>query len=278
MRTDQSRFCAACCQRFAAELDRCPTCDGDVTYDLTTIDGRKKAVRELRWLTQRQARSLDRLLAPSLRRGAVTALLITGLLMVIRMPALAAALLALALLVWALLYIRRARLETVHYTIALAEPPPLLEAHGMIEVTGTVRAREIIRAPISDDEVVAFRIVGDGPDGRVDDAAAVPFDVEDDEGERVRVDTDGAVVAIRVDEPRREVDPDGALYEFLHRRSPFRPKPGMSLAEGRLRDGDPVEIYGFEEREAVPAGYRDTDWVRVLRSGPDGALIIRSSR
>lgn len=255
-------------------MARCPSC-GATSYDLTTVDGRKDAAAKLRDLWRRSTQPVQ-----PIKVAAVVGA--TGLVLaaVAAAPVVGMAAAALGIFGWAMIKAkRRPPVDTGDFPMFQIDVrvPKLLPARLSERTTfrGTVRMRKGIAAPLGGDEVVAFRIHGSTPDGPIDEGGAGLFEVEGADDHPVFVDGTAAMVDLAPGE-MFDVELTKSLADYLHQRSPFRPKPPILLAEVLLRDGDEVEIVGSFTERAAPGGYRDGAWQKVMTGTPESPLLIRT--
>jgi hypothetical protein len=154
------------------------------------------------------------------------------------------------------------------------ETPEIWTSEDRTKVEGVVREIEREQeAPLSHGAVAAVRIVGDVGGHAVDDADLTSFTLEADDGERVIVRGDDALVEIDVPAPEAwEVDK--GLRAWLKSRGLCARQP-LNLAEARLGIGDRVRVWGALSHEPGPSdGYRDRKLVRVLGDGDGAPLVI----
>lgn len=144
------------------------------------------------------------------------------------------------------------------------------------EATGTADGPTRVVAPLSGEEVLAFRIRGRVGDWIIDDAGAVDgFSLHVDRGPVVRVHADDWVVPLAKGAPAW-VEPTVELQAFLQRLGvPIEGE--WILAEAVIRPGDRVTVHGDEDEELAPGqGYRDE--LSALLTGSSGApVVLRSS-
>jgi hypothetical protein len=169
-------------------------------------------------------------------------------------------------------FVYRHTLERYRARRQLNETPPLeatTPEGTSARVTGTVRALdEKLVAPLCGRECVVFRARvqthGSGPTTREETFAIVTFAVDRDDGERVVIDADAAVLAIKpATEPRRTL----AIHM---RRRHFALMHGIALDESTrfsevlVEPGSRVSITGLVMKEPATApeiggerGFRD---------------------
>ncbi|MBI2894493.1 MAG: hypothetical protein HYY06_13155 [Deltaproteobacteria bacterium] len=164
--------------------------------------------------------------------------------------------------------------------IAEHPTPPLSPAPGSerARVCGAVRALSTAPSPLSGAECVAFRLVGSGPSGHVDDSGMGSFEVVVDGSETIAVESGSAVVDVPAGRPAQVQDLPAALAEFLEHRGVLLSPGPISVAEGLVRDGDHVEIEGIATADVRPDGYRGVARRTLLRGNPEAPLIIRLAR
>ncbi len=305
MRTDRTTICAACALRLPSGAS-CPRCGGTDLYDMTRPRARSAALAALRrWARpaglRRLGDGLERLVLGYLRYGvgtvcalaAVVGLLLEGSLG----AALTAAVLALGVQVmvfgtgallfglcnllwtvfgWLVSAVRGASGEKARHGRFRLLPgdPPELPAVRTERVRGRVRVAEPVPSPLGHEPCAAFRLVGEGPFGPVDDAGGTTFEVAGEEG-GARVVLGSGAVEVDVPETPRIVRPDRDLERFLAERGLYPDRGPVRLAESVLRDGDLVEVEGQAEEVTAVDGYRDARRVRVFRDKPGAPLVIR---
>jgi len=153
-------------------------------------------------------------------------------------------------------------------------PLPALGSGAEHWARGRVRVAAPILSPLGHVRCAAFRVVGEGPLGPVDDAGATTFEIISDEGV-ARVELGEATVDVAVTDPPKAVRPDAPLQRFLTERGLLlRPGP-VRLAEAVLREGDEVEVAGTPASEVEADGYRAAQTVTVLRELPGTPLLVR---
>lgn len=302
MRTDRTTLCAHCAVRFPS-ADRCPRCGGTELFELTRPRARRRALRAIRRPRSRRTPRHwpQRLVSLYLRYGivlltAVGALLgwrLGGTWITSFIFGLAAFWIALALFFvgGALLYLlgsmgrlasgavragarlaspaarrTRRRILTIDDQELLASPE-VRELRGRVRQTGTT-----LRSPLGQVDCVAWRLVGSGPVGDVDDARAVAFDVVGEDGSVVRVEPSPATLAVEVEGPPSEVEPPAALADFLAERGVYPERGPVRLAEAVLEEGARVVVEGNLEAGAAPDGSQPAP---VMRERPGAPLVIR---
>lgn len=156
-------------------------------------------------------------------------------------------------------------------------PPEELTPLQRTRVTGRVRTPEPVASPLGHVPCAAFRLVGQGPRGEVDDAGGRSFDVITEEGP-VKVVLGEAWLDLPVAGAPVTVRPDERLRRFLSDRGIYPELGPVRLAEGVLRDGDSVEIEGRAEEMVTSEGYRAAGRVRVFREHAGAPLTVRKLR
>lgn len=156
-----------------------------------------------------------------------------------------------------------------------AQAEPLVGSFAA--VSGRVRVRDAVVAPLSGEAVAAARLLGTASGGAVDDALCGAFDVIDAQGELVaRVEPGVAAVSLDVaaatagDEFAHE-----ALWAFLATLGLCSQEGRFSLAEAALRDGDAVTVEGVAADDVTPDGYRGTRAVKVFRGTAERPTCVR---
>ena len=264
VRTDRTQLCAMCGIRMSQP--RCPQCGRELVFDLM--------------LPQRRAWGLENARRRQRRRGGV---FWTWQLVVVpavtlwiawatpgsRFPFFAWWVLA-GIPVWA-----SERRRPKFPQLRLPPPPRLDPAAERISVEGVVRVTRPCRAPLSGRACAAFRVVGAGPTGPIDDAGVGAFEVLTSDRGVVSVDTSAATVALPVFGPPTPIaaPPPAELREFLAVRGAMPERGVVRLAEAVLSDGDRARVTGTAEQLAARLEYRD-GYVPVLRERPGSPLII----
>ncbi len=146
-----------------------------------------------------------------------------------------------------------------------------------LTLEGVVRAEATLSSPLAHETCVAYRLLGRGPVGVVDDAAASSFILETDDGVSTRVEASRCTLDVPVVDPPRVLRPDRALTRFLEHRGVFPERGPLQLAEALLRDGDRVIVEGAASQAEQADGYRDRRELRVLRETPQTPLRIRGA-
>ncbi|NOY91850.1 MAG: hypothetical protein GXP55_11690 [Deltaproteobacteria bacterium] len=303
VRTDATRFCPHCVVRFGRS-QRCPRCDHPA-FELDTRARRRDALKALARgsLGREVSRKVDRELHPLrlvslwLNWGflPVCALgFLLGLLEVhtlrsgvggAGMAALAQIGLMLTLLalyfssVWVRSWGPWARGLAGARTAGLRERMQLVapteEQGPSLVLEGVVRAEATLSSPLAHQACVAYRLVGHGPVGVVNDAAGSSFMLETDDGVTTRVEASRCTLDVPVVDSPRVLRPDRALTRFLERRGVFPERGPLQLAEALLRDGDRVTVEGAATEAEQANGYRDRRALRVLRETSETPLRIR---
>ncbi len=161
--------------------------------------------------------------------------------------------------------------------IVLLPPPEPAPAADRGVARGLVRVVTSVTSPLSNTPCAAFRIVGTGPTGALDEALAGTFDVLVDGAPPIRVEADPATVDLPLpaDPPVERHAARGPLARFMRERGACPHLGSLTIAETLLRDGDVVEVNGTPQQEMRPgAGYRDAVGT-VLRDHPGSPLVIR---
>ena len=281
MRTDRTNLCAACAVRFS-QTDRCPRCGSTQIYSLDLGKSRRNGMRMIRYY-QRSPRA----------RAADTAL---STWFGIIAPALATAggILAQSFIVGIFLF---AALYSVGGAVAvglsaavrmiggasggpaipriLLYDPSISEAAQRVVVRGIARPVELVRAPLSGEMCIAYRLLGRGPTGEIDEAGAGVFEIEGDPEGSARVEAATCSVNIPVTATPRAIGKQPALVKYLRERGACPHLGNITLAEARIAPGAFVEVEGSASLTPEAKGYRDTGFRRLMRDAPGSPLILR---
>nr|MDQ3037870.1 hypothetical protein [Myxococcota bacterium] len=158
------------------------------------------------------------------------------------------------------------------------EAPVVRAAAERVSEQGRVRARATLVAPLSGRPCVAWRLVGEGPHGPIDDARAVPFMLTGEGGEAdVEVDATIASIelAVPVAEPVQLRDPSAELAAWLRARGADPAVAPIFLREAILEEGAEIEVIGTSSRQTRADGYRGSSTRDVLADLPGSPLIVR---
>jgi hypothetical protein len=169
----------------------------------------------------------------------------------------------------------------------LAAGTSTIEDHTIVTLTGIVRARTTLEAPLSGTPCVAFLALGVATHGgRYDERTPiakqeiVPFELVTDDGV-VLVDTASADI---VHEPRSLIPRD------IERQTKFLVEHGFdarmlrtsSFQQVAIADGDKIAVQGLALVEQVPpsdaSGYRDTERTIRLVAHDSHPLTIGPAR
>jgi hypothetical protein len=132
---------------------------------------------------------------------------------------------------------------------------------------GAETIREV-RAPLSGQTCLAFRIVGETDDQPVDDADAASFAVVTPDQKRCVVTNADVVVSLTGSTKVRAENASG----FLGERG--LPEKDIAVREGVLREGDLVRVFGQRAEIRVgSAGYRG-DERRMMLDASDGKPVV----
>lgn len=305
MRTDRTTLCADCAVRFPA-ADLCPRCGGTDLFDLTRPKARREAWHAVQHPRHHRASPTwgERLASAYIKYG-IFLVTVAGTLLgwrtgrtwvtafVFGIGAFWTALALffvgggityfLALLARILFALAKGAVSEVtdrtsfaprRHIVAIDDQEGLA-APDVHEVRGRVRVLESVRSPLHRRECVAWRVVGDGPVGDVDDARAVPFDVVTDDGEVIRIEPAPASVAIEPESAPQQATPDRELSKFLEMRGVYPERGPVHLAEAVLEDGARVAAEGSLEGEDIGGAKASSRPTRVLRERPGAPLVIR---
>lgn len=138
-------------------------------------------------------------------------------------------------------------------------PPPRVDER----VRGRVRCAAPTRSP-GGVVCVAWRVVGQGPSGPIDDAGGVGFELDGADGAVLVEIAEGATIDVAV---------TGAAG------SPQLPAISVgagatSVCEGVIRVGDEVEVGGPCDVDTESAGYRGVTYRRRYHERPGGAPLV----
>jgi hypothetical protein len=298
MRTDRTRVCIPCGLRISTPA--CPKCREPVLHDLARRGKSDATLRrslrryqaELRPVRVRPlSRAIDVLGRVSQPVALVSATAIGaavgGWFVFHQMFALAFKLFCAAGIgAWLVLSLAsiavEAALETRRDGLLEPSPPQLeLEPHRAIDPSlkretarGRVRVLEAVAAPLSGERCAAFRLLGSGANGAIDDAGAGVFELVSADGP-VRVEAAHATVELEDFGRRKSLVPEGALLAFLRARAAALSPGQVHVEEALLRDGDEVIVEGTCELAPDGGGYRESASARVFRELPGSPLVIR---
>jgi hypothetical protein len=156
--------------------------------------------------------------------------------------------------------------------LELRTPPMPVDATDTVE--GRVVATRLETPPFGDKAGVAWRVVGDGPGGRIDEGRVIEFDLETDGGELVRVDVAGsALAALDAAEPHA-VELSKEQAEYLDARGLQSALGPVELGITVLAPGDRAIVAGRFEERAAADGYRGTRLARWLTGRP---IVVRTA-
>jgi len=133
---------------------------------------------------------------------------------------------------------------------------------------GHVHVRFSVRAPLSGRPCAAWRVMGKGPSGPIDDAGLGGFDVHLDGRAVARVEAAWGFVDLGPMEAPTTRIPDDALADFLRPRGRLPQGAACALSEAVLVEGDEVEVRGVADVELITDGMRESHEIRVFRSSP----------
>ena len=155
--------------------------------------------------------------------------------------------------------------------------PSSAAAGDRLALRGTVRVAQPITSPLGHAACAAFRVVGDGPLGVVDDGGVTAFEIVGDHGV-AEIRAGAAAIGLDVTKVPAVVRPDVALRRFLAERGIFPEMGPLRLAESVLADGEEVEVVGQAEMRRRAEGYRGQAERLVLSGTVDAPLEIRRGR
>jgi hypothetical protein len=281
-RTDQTELCRECLARFGGIS--CPTCGSPPTFDLSRPDERRQAND---WLRHRHPEARPFLVdepRPVLpvREMSIATVMLVGM-GVIAGHWLAWALgaaggsLLVARLVWTKHGARLTRKGTRSGKVLVGVVPPSLpgETTDRTERTGSVQCDAPLRAPLSGELCVAFRLVGRVGECLVDDAAAAPFTIVTRDGPRVSVLASASIVELPVNSTEASAGALERVQSFLAERGIDADSAPVELAEGVICEGDEVVVEGTLESVASGKGYRGTAASEFIVGRSDSPVLIK---
>lgn len=158
------------------------------------------------------------------------------------------------------------------------ESPVVRSDKERVIEAGRVRAREILIAPLSQRPCVAWRLVGEGKHGRIDDARGTRFELVGEHGEP-ELDVDATIASLDLRGPAYEPGiippPDDELAAWLRARGADPRPEALTLRELILEEGARIEVIGSTRRETRADGYRGSITRDVLSDLPGSPLIVR---
>jgi hypothetical protein len=303
VRTDLTTLCPRCVARIP-KAKRCARCGETKLFDLADAGQRNRALARIGRATRLGSRAssfVERALLGYLRWGVAT---VTGLAFLVELvisgsTSLAVTFALLAFIAQAVLagagfavfgvysllfdavswFYTRARMGRDDERLAalpriLVAEPLALPPTNRERAIGRVRVAEPIDSLLRHEPCAAFRLIGEGPRGAVDDAGGTDFDVVSEDG-IARVILGDARIDLPIDSTPATVRPDAALRAFLDARGIFPDRGPVRLAEGALREGDWVEIEGRARGVTESDGYRGAVHVRVFEETAGAPLSIR---
>lgn len=151
-------------------------------------------------------------------------------------------------------------------------PNPVVRAAAARRTwTGTVRAREPLVAPLCGEQCVAYRLVGQGPRGAIDDACGAVLDVVLDDGATLEVDAQLAAI---------DIAPSTTISEWIAPATTWLRARGIAegdplrVREALLRDGERVTVSGVPEDAVRGTGLRGSERVVSVRDRAGAPLVI----
>jgi len=297
VRTDATRFCPHCVVRFGRS-ERCPQCD-ERPLDLRIPARRREALeaiargslgREMHqaWPLRLVAAWINRAFLPAcacaflvgalqthaLRGGVAGA----GIAVLAQIGLILLLLASFFTLTWVRSWfdlLRRPRRDEPSPSAPLVLLPPSPEVVPGLAFEGIARQESRSHSPLAHDPCIAYRLVGTGPLGPIDDGAATTFLLETEDGVSTRIEASRCTLEIPVTDTPRALRPDRELTRFLEDRGIFPERGPLHLAEGLLRDGDRVIVEGALAPMEESEGYRGRRETRVLRETLEIPLRIR---
>lgn len=157
----------------------------------------------------------------------------------------------------------QSRQEIVGHAAALdAAEQAAIEASAITE----------LRAPLSGQTCLAFRLQGDADGQLVDDADAMNFAVVTEQGQRCVVTNSDCVVALPAETKIRAQNAHG----FFQKRG--LPERDLSVREGLLREGDLVRVVGRRTEIRIgTAGYRGDERRMMIDAGDGLPVVIQAA-
>jgi hypothetical protein len=270
--------CAACAVRFAPAA-RCPRCGSAAVQDLRRADERRafltayysRALRPPRFVPGPRAVAVGTAAATI---GFIVHLLLGGSGLI---DALAGgALVGTIIFLFAYQASRIAR-DSVSDALWNRKAPALELVPGTpqlegpeIAVRGRVHVVKPATSPVGGRRCAAWRIIGTGLSGAVDDAGVGTFELRGEDGAvRARCETESAFVDVPVTGEPAEVRLTPELTEVLRARGAVPSRAtSVRLAEAVIDEGDEVEVAGPVETAIVSDGLRGSSEIPVFRAWP----------
>ncbi len=143
-----------------------------------------------------------------------------------------------------------------------------------VGVVRAARGVRLLRSPLRDVTCVAYRLSGSAAEMPIDDARGRPFDLELDDGDRVRIDARIATIDLPMPEGDPAVAPPAGRASFLAHRG-VTAIESARVTEAVLVPGTRIIATGRLHEEAIASGYRATRVARTLIDAPGAPLLIR---
>ena len=290
MRTDRTYGCHACGARFWAS-SRCPRCGGSAhviaEVELAPLVPRVEVEQRALWrpvlISAATGKKLLVVLGAQTVGSVYLAWLATDMPETSDLAALSALVSVSSITAVLVLLIVQAAAPWAHRLAARAasarrpasarpHPNPVVRASAARRTwTGAVRAREPVVAPLSGERCVAYRLVGLGPRGAIDDACAAVLDVVLDDGATLEVDAQ--LATIDIEPPTAISEWSAPATEWLRARGVAEGDP-LHVREAVLRDGERVTVSGVPEDAVRGTGLRGSERVVVVRDRAGAPLVI----
>ena len=163
----------------------------------------------------------------------------------------------------------------IPFGVALAKATPRGPHPDRQTLRGRVRELGTVESPLAGKRCVAFRVIGESFGGEIDDSGGVPFDLELESGETIRVHLPDATLDIAVDGAPQEMHARPAARLFFEERGMFPELGPLRASESLIVEGSEVEITGVVREETEPDGYRGVQRIKVARDRTEEPLRVR---
>jgi hypothetical protein len=297
MRTDLTLLCPSCAVRLP-RVRACPRCKRTRLFDLRTAAGRTGALAALGRRDQEAPTKIElrlwrwgRWVVPLVclavaiaayegTKSPEAALLGAAMVFVVSVAIAlllfaAYGVISLLLEIWNALFAliaKKKRAAPALPRLLVAEPAPA--DASLARFAGRVRVLEPVASPLARKACAAYRVVGEGPLGQVDDGGGTTFELVSDDG-TARVILGTAALDIPVATAPMTMRPDAELSRFLEQRGIFPERGPVRLAEGLIEDGDEVEVLGRPRTATETDGYRTQKDIAIFTETTDAPLYVR---